>query len=186
MKNVEKENEKSYKEIEKLVEYYMSLPYKIEIIPYPDGGYFARVKELTGCMTEADTLEELFEMIEDAKRSWLEVAIEDGIEIPLPEVIEEEKYSGRILLRLPKYLHRELAESAKEEGMSINAYIVSLLSERNAERKILRKIEQVLSEKEEREKQRQDDEGIYPYLQVVGKAKKHPIYKPTTKIRYGT
>ncbi len=146
MKNVEKEIKKDYKEIEELVNYYMSLPYRIEIIPYPDGGYFARVKELTGCMTEADTIEELLEMIEDAKRSWLEVAIEDGLEIPLPEVMEEKKYGGRILLRLPKFLHKKLAESAKEEGMSINAYIVSLLSERNAERKILRELEKLLEE----------------------------------------
>jgi antitoxin HicB len=150
MKNAVKEkkvNKKSYEEISEQVEYYMSLPYKIEIIPYSDGGYFARVKELTGCMTEADTLEELFEMIEDAKRSWLEVAIEDGIEIPLPEVMEEEKYSGRILVRLPKYLHRDLVKSAKEEGMSLNSYIVSLLSERNARREVLREIKKVLKDK---------------------------------------
>jgi antitoxin HicB len=36
-------------------------------------------------MTEADTIEEAYEMIEDAKRAWLEAAIEEGIEIPLPE-----------------------------------------------------------------------------------------------------
>ena len=179
-------NKKGHKDIDKLIEYYMNLPYKIEIIPDPDGGYVAEVKELKGCITQGDTIEELFEMIEDAKRAWLEVAIEDGIEIPLPEVMEEEKYSGRILLRLPKYLHKKLAESAKEEGMSINAYIVSLLSERNAERKILRDLEKLLNEKEEKNKQKSEEDEVYPYLQVVGKSKKYPLYKPTTQIRYGT
>ncbi|NPA39482.1 MAG: type II toxin-antitoxin system HicB family antitoxin [Thermodesulfobacteria bacterium] len=76
---------------EKSLEYYAKLPYTIEIIPYPDGGYFGRIKELEGCITEGDTIEEVLRMLEDAKLSWLETAIEEGIEIPLPEVIEEEK-----------------------------------------------------------------------------------------------
>ena len=128
------------KSVRKDVEYYMSLPYTIEVIPYADGGFFARVKELEGCMTEADTLEDVYEMIEDAKRSWLEAAIEDGSEIPLPESMEEERYSGRILIRIPKSLHRKLVESARDEGMSVNTYIVSLLSERNATHDILKKV----------------------------------------------
>jgi len=84
---------------EKSVEYYMNLPYKIEIIPDPDGGYVAEVKELKGCMTEADTWEELYKMIEDAKRCWLETAIEAGVEIPLPEIRKEKKCSNEIFLK---------------------------------------------------------------------------------------
>ena len=131
--------------VKKDIEYYMKLPYTIEIIPYKDGGYFARIKELEGCMTEGDTLEEVLELLEDAKRAWLETALEDGIEIPLPESMREKKeYSGRILLRLPKSLHKKLVEAAQREGVSVNAYIVSLLSERNAERELLKTlIEQI-------------------------------------------
>jgi len=72
------------------VEYYMKLPYKIELIPYPEGGFFARVKELEGCMTEGDSLEEVMELLEDAKRAWIEAALEAGIEVPLPEVMKDE------------------------------------------------------------------------------------------------
>jgi len=140
--------DKMNKNIHKSVEYYMNLPYKIEIIPDEDGGYFVKVKELEGCMTEADTLEELFEMIEDAKRSWLEVAIEENMEIPMPEVMEEEKYSGRILVRLPKYLHRELIENAKKEGVSLNTYIVSLLSKENAKSELIRELKDLLNKKD--------------------------------------
>jgi antitoxin HicB len=146
-KKLEKKSKKT-KNIEELVEYYMSLPYKIEITPDEDGGFVAEVKELKGCITQADTLEELFEMIEDAKRGWLEVAIEEGFEIPLPEVMEEEKYSGRILVRLPKYLHRELVENAKKEGVSLNTYIVSLLSKENAKNEIIRELKEVLDKKD--------------------------------------
>ncbi len=79
--------ERSFKE---KLEYYMSLPYTIEVIPdTEDGGYVAKVVELDGCITQADTWEELKDMIEDAKLCWIESALEDGIEIPLPKVMKE-------------------------------------------------------------------------------------------------
>lgn len=69
----------------KTLEYYLSLPYTIEIIPdVEDGGYVARVKELRGCITQADTWEELNLMIQEAKEGWLEVALEHGHPIPEP------------------------------------------------------------------------------------------------------
>ena len=71
--------------MKKSLDYYLALPYTIEIIPdEDDGGYVARVRELPGCLTQADSWEELHNMIEDAKRGWLESAIEhDGV-IPEP------------------------------------------------------------------------------------------------------
>jgi len=119
------------------LEYYMKLPYTVEIVPYKDGGFFARIKELEGCMTEADTLEEVLKLLEDAKRAWLETALEEDLEIPLPESMREEKeYSGRILLRLPKSLHRKLAKAAKEEGVSLNTYIINILGRRKINREL--------------------------------------------------
>jgi antitoxin HicB len=68
------------------IEYYLSLPYTIDIIPDEDeGGYVARIRELPGCLTQADTWEELLFMIEDAKRAWLESALKHGDAIPEPE-----------------------------------------------------------------------------------------------------
>ena len=64
---------------------YMTLPYTIEIIPDEDeGGYVARIRELPGCLTQANTWEELSQMIEDAKRLWLESALAHGDSIPEP------------------------------------------------------------------------------------------------------
>jgi len=129
------------------LEHYMNLPYTVEIVPYQDGGFFARIKELEGCMTEGETLKETLELLEDAKRAWLETALEDGLEIPLPESMREEKeYSGKILLRLPKSLHKKLAESAQKEEVSLNTYIISLLSEKHAGREILENLVQNLRE----------------------------------------
>ena len=37
-------------------------------------------------------------------------------------------YSGRLLLRMPRTLHEELAQAAEREGTSLNQLIVGLLS----------------------------------------------------------
>lgn len=117
--------------MKKTVEEYMTLPYTIEITP-DDGSYFVKVKELEGCMTVGDAPADALTMIEDAMREWLAVAIEDGIEIPLPESMQAERYSGKFPLRLPKSLHRKLAEGAEQDGVSLNTYLVMLLSEKHS------------------------------------------------------
>jgi antitoxin HicB len=69
----------------KTIDYYLSLPYTIEIIPDTEqGGWFVKIKELKGCMTQADQWEDILPMIEEAKTLWLEVMLEDGKPIPEP------------------------------------------------------------------------------------------------------
>jgi antitoxin HicB len=67
----------------KSIDYYLSLPYTIEIIP-DDGAWFVQIKELDGCMTEVDEWDEILTAIEDAKRLWLELALERNRPIPEP------------------------------------------------------------------------------------------------------
>ena len=64
--------------------HYLSLPYTIEVI-LDDGAWFVRVKELSGCMTEVDSWEEILPAIEEAKFLWLELALERGRPIPEPQ-----------------------------------------------------------------------------------------------------
>ena len=70
------------------IEYYLSLPYEVVIVPCPpdEGGWYAKIPILKGCMTYADTWDELEVMVEDAKRGWLETALEHGDPIPEPVV----------------------------------------------------------------------------------------------------
>lgn len=113
----------------KTVEDYMALPYTIEVIPQTDDGetaYFARVVELPGCMTEADTFEEVQAMITDAMEGWLEVALEVGKSIPEPKAAEQ--YSGKFVVRLPKSLHRDVTRAAQRDAVSLNQYIVTVLA----------------------------------------------------------
>ena len=44
-----------------------------------EGGYWAEVPELPGCYTEADTLDELKDMLKEAITGYLEVADEGSI-----------------------------------------------------------------------------------------------------------
>ncbi|GMB02080.1 type II toxin-antitoxin system HicB family antitoxin [Pelosinus sp. IPA-1] len=66
-------------------EYYMSLPYKMVIFPASEGGYVAEIPELPGCLTQGDNWQDIFEMIQDAKAAWIDIALEDGKVIPEPE-----------------------------------------------------------------------------------------------------
>ena len=83
----------------KSVDQYLKLPYTIEITRDDDidnPGWAACVVELNGCITQADTFEELGSMIEEAMRLWIEVAMEDGLPIPEPRQIET--YSGKFVV----------------------------------------------------------------------------------------
>ena len=116
----------------KTLEYYMSLPYKLEIIPDSDeGGYVASYPELRGCITVGDSLTAAAANAEDAKREWILAALEEGIEIP--EALPETEYSGQFKLRIPRSLHRSLALHSKEEGISMNQYCLYLLTKNDAE-----------------------------------------------------
>jgi len=113
--------------MEKNIEYYKRLPYTRELIPEPEGGWFVRVKELPGCMSQGDTPEEAMEMINEAMELWLETALDHGMTIPEPRMDEE--YSGKFVARLPKSLHRKCVERADEDEVSLNQWVVAALSE---------------------------------------------------------
>jgi antitoxin HicB len=107
-------------------EYYLSLPYKIVLYPSPEGGYAIEIPELPGCLSQGQTVEEAMFMIEDAKRAWIDIALQDGEFIPEPDSINN--YSGKLNIRIPKSLHKSLAERAKQEKVSLNQFILHKLS----------------------------------------------------------
>lgn len=114
------------------LEYYLKLPYMIEVVPLSEsegGGYIARLPEIgrfaiTG---DGDTPEEAIKCLETAKRERFSEYLRKGIQIPEPKK-EKEDYSGRFVVRLPRLLHRQLAEAAKENNTSLNQYVTYLLA----------------------------------------------------------
>lgn len=119
-------NTNEMKNKEKL-NYYLSLPYRVVLYPAEEGGYVVEIPELPGCISQGETMEEALRMIEDAKTCWLETALEDNAEIPEPES-NIDKYSGRLNIRIPRSLHRALAQKAKQEKISLNQYIIYQLA----------------------------------------------------------
>ena len=119
----------------KTIEEYMKLPYTMELVPDVDeGGFVASFPDLPGCLSIGDTAEEAVANALEAKRVWLEAALEDGIEIQEPVSVKD--YSGQFKLRLPKSLHKSLAEQSKQEGVSMNQYCVYLLTKNHAEKRM--------------------------------------------------
>ena len=106
---------------------YMSMSYKMEIIEDQDeGGFVISYPDLPGCITCGETIESAMQNAKDAKREWSRAALEEGIEIYEPDSLEN--YSGQFKLRIPRSLHRSLAEHSQREGISMNQYCVYLLS----------------------------------------------------------
>ncbi len=98
-----------------------------------DRGWIAVAPEIPGCSafgkTDAAALRELDVAIE----GHLSVRRKRGFAIPKP--IGGQKMEGKILLRLPRALQRDLKEDAIEEGISVNQYALYLISTARAERR---------------------------------------------------
>lgn len=56
-------------------------------------------------------------------------AMDDGTSVSLEELKESlEEYSGKLVLRIPRSLHRSLKEAAAVEGVSLNQYMLYKLA----------------------------------------------------------
>lgn len=70
----------------KTLEYFLSLNYTYQVDWDEDSeAYGAMVLELPGCVASGVTEAEALEAIKEAKQAYLEVALEEGWEIPFPE-----------------------------------------------------------------------------------------------------
>ena len=66
--------------------------------------------------------------------SWLADALEKQREIPEPRA--EDLPSGKLLVRMPRTLHADLARAADTEGVSLNQLIVGALTSAVAWRRV--------------------------------------------------
>lgn len=119
--------------------YYKSLNYRIELFFEPEEKcWYAEFPELQGCLAHGATKEEALSNAVKAKDAWIEAAFETGRDIPEPR--PEIEYSGRFLLRVPKSLHKKLADEAQREGTSINRLAIQVLSEELERRQTMRTV----------------------------------------------
>lgn len=57
--------------------------------PIGDGGYYARIPDLPGCVTTGKSLADAIDQIADAMNAWLVVAEDEGLEIASPTPQEQ-------------------------------------------------------------------------------------------------
>ena len=115
--------------MEKNLKYYMELRYPTQIteISIEDGGgYMIEIPLLKGCMSDGETILEALENIKEAKMEWFVYMLENNL--PIPEPIDVNKYSGKFVVRIPKSLHRTISEQSKMEGLSLNQYVANSLA----------------------------------------------------------
>ena len=84
--------------------------------------------DLPGCATYGETIEEALECVEDAKLAWISTLLKHGETVPPPRV--EADFSGRFLVRGTPELHHKLAQLAVNSKVSLNQYVIHVLSEK--------------------------------------------------------
>lgn len=99
-----------------------------------DKGFIAVVPDLAGCSAWGKTEIEAIREAHDAIAAWIKAA--KSMKRPVPEPSkpgDENSYSGKFLMRVPRRLHAEMVRAAKAQGVSLNQYVLFLLTERHVQ-----------------------------------------------------
>lgn len=83
-----------------------------------DEAFIARVAEFPSLAAHGDTQEDALREIKNVVKFVLSDLKEN--KEPIPEPLGKRTFSGRLVLRMPEYLHRKLALEATQQGVSLN------------------------------------------------------------------
>ena len=103
-----------------------------------DNGFIATIPGIKSLSAFGSTREQALSEFNIAAKAYFESLKETGR--PLPQEHKIIPYSGQTRLRMPKSLHAALSSGAENEGISLNTYIITLLSERHIERKLIKEV----------------------------------------------
>ena len=111
----------------------MKYPYTVYRTKVEDHTFWAAESPvLPGCVAQGETIEEALAQLEVNEREWLETAKEYGFDIPEIPVEELEIYSGKFTVRVAPNVHKQTAELAKKQGISLNQYVNDAIVTQNA------------------------------------------------------
>jgi predicted HicB family RNase H-like nuclease len=91
-----------------------------------DKAFIGRVLEFPSLAAHGSTQAKALSEIRSVVQNVFDDLVESGEEVPEP--LNRWSYSGKLNVRLPKYLHRQLAIEAAEEGVSLNQLITTKLA----------------------------------------------------------
>jgi predicted RNase H-like HicB family nuclease len=111
---------------------FLKRPYARVVVPEADGSFTADILEFPGCVASGDTAANALANVEDVALEWIAATLEQGQNIPEP--LDNASYSGKLVLRMSKGLHKRAARSAERDGISLNQFIVTCVAEHVGER----------------------------------------------------
>ncbi|MDA0246122.1 MAG: toxin-antitoxin system HicB family antitoxin [Chloroflexi bacterium] len=104
--------------------------YPFEIRPLTDedgGGFLISFTDFAECISDGETIEEAIHNGMDALQETI-FALE-SLNLAVPEPGSGGSHSGKFIQRVPKSIHARLVIRAKQEGVSMNALVTSILAE---------------------------------------------------------
>jgi antitoxin HicB len=112
--------------------------YPFEIHPLSEedgGGFLISFPDFSECISDGDTPEEAIKNGLDALQET--IAALESMNLPVPEPGSQGSYSGKFIQRVPKSLHARLSLRAKQEGVSMNTLVNTILAESLGRREIV-------------------------------------------------
>jgi len=97
----------------KVEQYFYSVGWSEE-----DEAFVARVAEFPSLAAHGETQEDAMREIKNVVGFVLNDLQENNE--PIPEPFGKRSFSGRLVLRMPEYMHRQLALEAMRQGISLN------------------------------------------------------------------
>lgn len=113
----------------------MKYTYTAIFTPTEDGTeFYARVPDLSGCITTGDTIEDAIDQITDAASVWLVVAEDEGLNIPAPtpqELLKQNSDCVLSLIRVDTIAYRAMTDTrAVRKNVSLPAWMAELADKR--------------------------------------------------------
>ncbi len=104
--------------------------YPFEIRPLSEedgGGFLISFPDFSECISDGETIEEAITNGLDALQET--IAALESMNLPVPAPGSLGSYSGKFIQRVPKSIHARLALRAKQEGVSMNTLVNTILAE---------------------------------------------------------
>lgn len=94
-----------------------------------DQAFIAVAVDLPGSSAAGSTQAEALAELQIVIEGWVEAQTAVGNPVPSPSrPVAPSECNGKVLLRLPKWLHASLIKGAKIEGVSLNSHIMAMLA----------------------------------------------------------